>query len=227
MRRNHDKTYDLDRIIFSAVVGMKKSSMIYPVRGGLILEMDRRFTPEQNKIIADKAIKFRNEGVVGLDISGPNVSDFSMKDIQEPVEKAKSYGLGVTIHTGEAQPVEEVWEVVENLQPDRIGHGIKAAQDENLMKELREKNITLEVCPTSNVTLKVVKGWLEIGEIIQSLRDNGVKLTINSDGPVFYGTNVQQEFKKLLEMDVLDMEGVKQMVQNAREATFTRSELFG
>jgi adenosine deaminase len=222
MRRNKDKLYDLDRIIFSAIVGMKKASMIYPVKAGLILEMDRRFDEKANMIIAEKAIKFKNEGVVGIDLSGPNVDSFDIKSIQKSVEKAKSAGLGVTIHTGEAQPVEEMWEVVEKLQPDRIGHGIKSYKDEKLMEELVKKDICLEVCPTSNVILSVVKNWLEVHQILDTFNSRGVKYTINSDGPVFYNTNVKVEFEKLLEKEILTEEDILKIKQNYVKYSFIK-----
>ena len=222
MRRNKDKLYDLDRVIFSAIVGMKKASMIYPVKAGLILEMDRRFNEKTNMIIAQKAIKFKNEGVVGLDLSGPNVEGFEMKSIQKAVEKAKSAGLGITIHTGEAQPVEEMWEVVERLQPDRIGHGIKSYTDEKLMSELIKRDICLEVCPTSNVILSVVKNWLEVNTILDTFMDRGVQFTINSDGPVFYNTNVKLEIEKLLEKEILEEQDVLKIKENYKKYSFVR-----
>ena len=222
MRRNKEKFYDLDRIIFSAIVGMKKATMVYPVKTGLILEMDRRFSLKKNQIIVEKAISFRNEGIVGIDLSGPNVDNFSIKELAPIVEKAKSYGLGVTIHTGEAQPASEVWEVVNYLNPDRIGHGIRSVDDIKLMKTLSEKNIYLEVCPTSNVILSVVKGWNEVKEILTTLRENNVKVTINSDGPVFYNTNVKGELEKLLEKKILTYPEILQVIQNSKDCSFTK-----
>ncbi len=220
MRRNSDKTYDLDRIIFSSIVGMKKACMIYPVKAGIILEMDRRFTEKQNAIIVDKAIKFRNEGIVGVDLSGPNVKSFEMTSIKKSIEKAKNYGLGVTIHTGEAQPVEEMWEVIKLFDPDRIGHGIKAAGDDKLMEELTKRDICLEVCPTSNVILSIVRNWLEVHQILETFLQRGVKFTINSDGPVFYNTNVKKELETLHEKEILTEKQIKEVIKNAKKYSF-------
>jgi adenosine deaminase len=222
MRRNREGLYDLDKVIFSAIVGLKKACMIYPVQAGLIIEMDRRFNQKQNQILVDKAISFRNEGVVGIDLSGPNVKSFEMKSIQKPVEKAKSFGLGVTVHTGEATPASEVREVIDLLQPDRIGHGVRSVDDEKLMQDLAARNICLEICPTSNITLKIIENWDEMGRIINVFKDKGVKFTINSDGPVFFNKNVKQEVAGLVEMGILDMEDVKMIRKNAVEHTFTK-----
>lgn len=220
MRRNREGLYDLDKIIFSAIVGMKKACMIYPVKAGLIIEMDRRFTPEKNRIIVDKAIKFRNEGVVGVDVSGPNVATFEISQIAPLTDKAKSYGLGVTIHTGEATPVEEVREVLELIKPDRIGHGIRSVDDPATMELIAAENICLEICPTSNITLKLVKNWSEMGEILNCFKKYGVKFTINSDGPVFFNTNVKQEIEKLLEKKILDTHDISKIRNVAEEKSF-------
>jgi adenosine deaminase len=71
MKRNKDGLFDLDKIIFSAIVGMQRAMMEYPVKGGVIIEMDRRFPLHMNEVIARKAISFAGKGVLGLDISGP------------------------------------------------------------------------------------------------------------------------------------------------------------
>jgi adenosine deaminase len=224
MRRNKEKFYDLDRIIFSAIVGMKKATMVYPVKTGLILEMDRRFSLKKNQIIVQKAIDYRNEGVVGIDLSGPNVENFEIKELAKTVEKAKSYGLGVTIHTGEAQPASEVWDVVNYLNPDRIGHGIRSVDDIKLMEALSKKNIYLEICPTSNVILRVVKDWNEVKRTLSTLKENNVKFTINSDGPVFYNTNVKGELEKLLEKNILDYEEIQEVIKNSKDCTFIKNK---
>jgi len=223
MRRNGDKMYDLDRILLSATVGARKAMMEYPIQVGIIVEMDRRFTVEQNKIIVDKAIAFQHDGVVGIDISGPNHPDFCMKDIAPLTEKARSHGLGVTIHTGEAQPVKEVWEVLKYINPDRLGHGIRAVEDPALMKEISQRGITLEVCPTSNVILQVIKNWDDMKRTIRTLLDNQVKTTINSDGPVFLQTNVRNEYNTLMEKGILSQKEAEECNMVAHQVSFIRS----
>lgn len=222
MRRNRDGLYDLDRVIYSALIGMKKACMIYPIKAGIIIEMDRRFDAKRNNIIANKAIGFRNEGIVGLDLSGPHVSDFSIDDIIKPMEKAKSFDLGVTVHTGEEGTIEEMWEVLEKISPDRIGHGIKSVADEKLLKELAKRQILLEVCPTSNVSLQLVEGWNGVKNILDTFKDHGIRFNINSDGPVILGTNVKKEYENLLQRGIFDLDDVKQCIKNARSSTFIK-----
>jgi adenosine deaminase len=120
----------------AAVRGLDRAALEFPrVRAGLILMMDRTFTREQNEVIVEKAIRYKPRGVVGIDIAGPrpNGGRYPYRDLAPLVEHARSASLGVTIHVGEeggAHGIEEVGEVVEFLRPDRVGHGILAAQVE-------------------------------------------------------------------------------------------------
>jgi adenosine deaminase len=220
MRRNADRTYDIDRILLSAYVGMTRAMMEYPIQVGLILEMDRRFDPKMNKIIVEKAIQHKSQGIVGVDVSGPNVSEFSFDDIFPLTDKAKSHGLGVTIHTGEAQPVEEVLEVIDKIRPHRLGHGIRSVDDPKAIRKLLQHNICLEICPSSNVTLSVVKDWKEMGNTIQKLFCEGVPITINSDGPVFLQTNALQECTTLIDKKILTKKQVETCQENSRAFSF-------
>src|SRR3954467_6386202 len=156
MKRNRGGERDLDHIILAAIRGLDRASLEYPqVRAALILMMDRTFTADQNMVIIEKAIRYAPRGVVGVDIAGPRPGGarYDYTQIREHVELARDAGLGVTVHVGEeggAHGVEELAEVIESLRPDRIGHGILAAREPDLMEALRAAGITLEICPTSN-----------------------------------------------------------------------------
>src|SRR5207244_1403708 len=135
MKRNRGGERDLDHIILAAIRGLDRASLEYPqVRAGLILMMDRTFSAELNGIIVEKAIRWAARGIVGVDIAGPRVDGarYDYRQVAPMVEEARAAGLGVTIHVGEEggdTGREEIAEVVEVLQPDRIGHGILAAGD--------------------------------------------------------------------------------------------------
>lgn len=222
MLRNKGGEQDLDKIIFSALVGMKKACLEYPVKAGIVLMMDRRFGKEKNDVVAHKAAKFASEGVVGLDIAGPMNPDFNVEDLVDAVRIAKDAGLGITIHTGEVTGADEVRRVVELLSPNRIGHGIRSIDDPALLTLLKEKNIVLEVCPTSNIQTQAARDWDDIKKIIDTLKASGVAFTINSDGPELLGTSVKEEFEKLLEKGVMTPEDVIACTETARRATFVK-----
>lgn len=220
MRRNRNGEHDLDRIILAATHGMKKAQLEYPVKAGIIIEMDRRFTPRQNEILADKAIAFRKEGVVGLDLSGPTNNTFKVSDVVHPVIKAKKAGLGITIHTGETSDTKEMWEVVTLLKPDRIGHGVRCIRDKKLMDVLRENRIILEICPTSNIRLAILKGWNEVKDVFHTLKKNKVLFTVNSDSPELLLTDVRDELKRLIRHTIFTAQEALEISKFANKATF-------
>jgi adenosine deaminase len=223
MLRNKGGEQDLDKIIFAAIIGMKQACLEYPVRAGLILMMDRRFTKKQNDIIAAKAAKFAREGIIGLDIAGPLNPDFKVKDLVDAVELVREKGIKITIHTGEVTSVAEIWEVINLLKPDRIGHGIRAVDDPKLMEYLSDHAIPLEVCPTSNLQTSAVKTWKQMGDIISTLKKYHVPFTINSDGPELLGTSVKEEFERLIERGIFTSKDVIACTKTANKVTFIQS----
>ena len=231
MKRNRGGERDLDHIIMAAVRGLDRASLEYPqVRAGLILMMDRTFTERQNAIIVEKAIRYAPRGVVGIDIAGPRPdknSPYPYRDLAPLIEEAREAGLGVTIHVGEEggrHGIAEIREVVETLRPERIGHGILAAQDEALMEQIREAEITLEICPTSNLLTKALPDEDAVRETFRAFTDNGVRFTIATDGPEMMRTHLRDEFELLERIGALDSEGLRDANARGHEVSFVSRE---
>jgi len=223
MKRNRGGERDLDHIIMAAIRGMDKAILEYPqVKAGLILMLDRTFPYRLNEIIYKKALKYKNRGVIGLDLAGPQTKQFKMLEYVKLFKEAKKKGLGITIHTGEEGKLKEMKDVVKLIRPHRIGHGILAWQDKELMKQLVRQKIVLEVCPTSNLKSGVIKSIDEMRKIIQTLYYNKVKLTINTDGPEMYHTNLFKEMEFLRINDILTQKQLNECQVNARKATFIK-----
>jgi adenosine deaminase len=220
MKRNRGGEQDLDHIISAAIRGMDRAMLEYPVAPGLILCLDRAFPYALNEIIAEKAIAYSSRGVVGIDIAGPESADFKPPDYKRLFDRCRRKGLGITVHTGESGPVEEVAQVIEHLEPSRLGHGVKSAFDPRTMAMIRERNITLEVCPTSNINTRVVSGWDEFRWIFDTFRRNKVKFTINTDGPEMLRTYIRDELSTLGRLGILSVEEQQQMAEWARQASF-------
>jgi adenosine deaminase len=226
MKRNRGGERDLDHIILAAVRGLDRASLEYPqVRAGLILMMDRTFTPEQNMIIVEKAIRWAPRGVVGVDIAGPRPGGgrYDYRQIVPMVEEARSAGLGVTIHVGEEGGDvgrEEIREVVEALRPDRIGHGILAAGDAALMDELAAAGIVLEICPTSNLLTKALAGENELRETLRRFVEHGVGFTIATDGPEMMRTHLRDELELLRRIGALEEDELSEANRRGHEASF-------
>jgi adenosine deaminase len=136
----------------------------------------------------------------------------------------------VTIHVGEEgeeHGVEEIGEVVESLHPDRIGHGILAARDPELMDALREAEIVLEICPTSNLLTKALPDEAAIRETFRAFVDHGVQFTIATDGPEMMRTHLRDEFELLSRIGALDEKELGAANTRGHEASFVdRSAVF-
>jgi adenosine deaminase len=226
MKRNRGGERDLDHIIMAASRGLDRARLEYPqVRAGLILMMDRTFTREQNEVIVEKAIRYVSRGVVGVDIAGPRPGGerYRYAQILPMVEAAREAGLGVTIHVGEeggAVGRDEIREVVEVLRPDRIGHGILAAGDPELMAALREADVVLEICPTSNLLTKALPGEEAVRATFRAFVENGVAFTVATDGPEMMRTHLRDELDLLLRIGALDEDELAEANRCAHEASF-------
>lgn len=225
--RSRNGERDLDHLIVYALQGIERACLKYPVKAGLILMMDRRFTEHENQTIVSKAIKYKHRGIVGIDLAGPVKRDkshtFRVKSIKHLVAEAKSHGLGVTVHTGEATNVDEMWEVLAELSPQRIGHGIACITDKKLMKHLRENHIVLETCPTSNLNTKLIKNFDEMRNVYKTLKENNVPFTINTDGPEMQMISLRKEYEKLLTNKILTEKELLAANKLAHESSFIKS----
>ena len=227
MKRNRGGERDLDHIIMAAIRGLDRAGLEYPqVRSGLILMMDRTFTERQNAIIVEKAIRYAPRGIIGIDIAGPRPDHdgpYPYRDLLPLVEQAREAGLGVTIHVGEEggeYGIAEIREVVSTLRPDRIGHGILAAQDPKLMEQLREAEIVLEICPTSNLLTKALESEDALRDTFRAFTDHEVAFTIATDGPEMMRTHLRDEFELLLRIGAVDEERLSEANRRGHESTF-------
>ena len=228
MKRNRGGERDLDHIILAAIRGLDIASLEYPqVRAGLILMMDRTFSPRQNEIIVEKAIRWAARGIVGVDIAGPRPGGarYDYRQVQPMVEEARGAGLGVTIHVGEEggdMGRAEIGEVLEVLRPDRIGHGILAASDPELMRELREAEVILEICPTSNLLTKALPDEEAVRDVFRTFVEHGVRFTIATDGPEMMRTHLRDELDLLLRIGALSQDEIDEANVRGHDASFVR-----
>src|SRR5436305_1484848 len=228
MKRNRGGERDLDHIILAAIRGLDRASLEYPhVRAGLILMMDRTFTAEQNAVIVEKAIGWAPRGIVGVDIAGPRPDGarYDYRQVAPMVEEARGAGLGVTIHVGEEGGDigrEEIGEVVEVLRPDRIGHGILAAGDDELMAALRDSEIVLAICPTSNLLTKALPSEEAVRDVFRTFVEHGVRFTIATDGPEMMHTHLRDELDLLLRSGALTQQELDEANARGHDASFVR-----
>ena len=229
MKRNQKGRRDLDHILHAALRGMDRACLEYGVKAGLILCLAREFDAEQNEKIVKKAIQYRGRGVVGVDLAGTETNTI---ELGESVDKyarifamARDAGLGTTIHTGETMATsgEGVIAVLKHLKPDRIGHGIRAAYNEEALDRLAESGTTLEICPTSNLHTRAVKELDEFNFILNKFVDHSVPITINTDGTYLCNTNLKREFKLVRDSGFLSSDQLETIRKRAFAASFLNS----
>jgi adenosine deaminase len=117
---------------------------------------------------------------------------------------------------------EEVAEVVEHLRPERIGHGILAAGDPELMRSLHELGVVLEICPTSNLLTKALPDEDALREIFRRFVEHGVAFTIATDGPEMMRTHLRDELDLLLRIGALDEDELREANARGHAAAFQR-----
>jgi adenosine deaminase len=133
--------------------------------------------------------------------------------------------LAPTIHVGEEggeYGIAEIREVVSSLRPDRIGHGILAAQDVKLMGQICEAEIVLEICPTSNLLTNALPDEEAVRDTFGAFSAHGVPLTIATDGPEMMRTHLRDEFELLLKIGAVDECQLGDANRRGHEASFVR-----
>lgn len=226
MKHNNNDQIDLDHMVMAMLRGMERALLEYPeLSAGLIFCLDRQFTYEMNEILVEKAIKYNRRGVVGIDVANYDTGMFNLEQYEGLFERARNAGLRVTVHSGETDDTNDMWDVVKYAKPDRIGHGIKAAYDKELMKVLAEQEIVLEVCPISNIANSNVSGVDELRYIFDQFIENGVKFCINSDWPAMIKeANLRRQLEFLRKHKLLTEEQIIQCNKTAFEASFVRGK---
>lgn len=134
---------------------------------------------------------------VGLGLAGPEDRPHAIAPLVETFARAKAEGLHVLPHAGELAGAERIWEVVRELGAERIGHGVRCLEDPALVEHLRDRGIALEVCPSSNVRLGVVPSLAE--HPLPRLLDAGLKVSLGSDDPPLFDTDLVQEYVRVAE----------------------------
>jgi adenosine deaminase len=205
--------------------GMERALLEYEnLSAGIIFCMAREFSYEQNKIIIEKALKYKHRGVIAIDVAGPANPNFHLKEYQDLFDKARQEGLGITIHSGEVEAANDMWEALEFGKPTRIGHGIKAAYDKALMQKLASEKVVLEICPFSNLATKAVKDTEELTFILHTLLENNVLFTINTDWPeTIKEAHLWKQFRFLKEQTILTEEQLETCNKIAFDSSFIQT----
>ena len=179
-----------EAVVDAVVAGVREAHEVVPIPVGLIGILLRDLGPDlaqqQLAVVLDRRDVFR-----AIDIAG-NEAGYPAELFADVYTKARAAGLRLTAHAGEAAGAQSVWDAVQHLGVERIGHGVRAAEDERLMAHLAEHQITLEVAISSNVHTSTAESYA--AHPITTLIGHGVPVTLNTDNPRASNVTLSQEY---------------------------------
>ncbi|MEN4100224.1 MAG: adenosine deaminase [Anaerolineaceae bacterium] len=207
----------VDSCIENILAGLKDAEDKYGIVTSLIVAGLRNHDPKVNADLAKSACWYRDQGVVGFDLAGDEAG-FPASIHQEAFEIVRDAGLPYTIHAGEASGAENVRYAVEVLGAARIGHGVRSIESTYVMELLRERQVLLEVCPTSNVHTGTVPSIQS--HPVKILYDFGIPVSINDDDPVTSRTRTSNELMLMHSVFGMTMEDLIEIQLTTLEHSF-------
>ncbi|MPZ54162.1 MAG: adenosine deaminase, partial [Acidimicrobiia bacterium] len=157
------------------------------------------------------------EGSIGLGLGGPEIG-VPRPQFDEVFGRARTMGLHSLPHAGETTGPETIWDAIRHLGAERIGHGISSVDDPELIRYLKENDIALEVCPTSNLCTRAVDDIEH--HPMPSLMEKGVTVTLNSDDPGMFNTTLNREYELAHDVFGIDAHGLANLVHAAVAASY-------
>lgn len=185
----------LEEVIGSVVRGMKKAQEKYDIQGNYILSILRTMPKDRINETIDAGAKFLNDGVVAFDLAGSEVPGFCHEFIPY-AQYACEKGYRVTIHAGEQGSGQNVFDAITLLNAERVGHGIHIKGHQEAYDLVKEKNVALETCPSSNIQTKAVENLHS--HPIKAFHKDGVLITINTDNRTVSNTTMTDEVRKVV-----------------------------
>lgn len=184
----------------------------------LLVDVSRTFGLENAMANYQLFKSHPSSAIIGIGLGGAEQKG-PCKDFGPVFEKAHAEGFHAVAHAGEDVGPESVWDAIKVLNAERIGHGITSIQDEKLVEYLAEKQIPLEVCPTSNTFTKKVVQTIE-EHPIRAFFDKGVLVTVNTDDPVFFKVTLLDELWSLHKKAGFSLDQIKVLLENSFKASF-------
>ncbi|HEY2171591.1 MAG TPA: adenosine deaminase [Candidatus Angelobacter sp.] len=181
-----------------------------------IFDAVRHFGPEAAAEVFDLAARLRERNVVGIGIGGDEARG-PAEGFRDLYKKAADNGLRLTAHAGETTGPESVWGAL-NIGAERIGHGLSAANDPELMEVMAQKQVPVEICITSNLRTGACKEMQE--HPVKKFFDEGLMITLNSDDPAMFQTSLNKEYEIAQQEFNFTEEHLRELARNSIEASF-------
>jgi adenosine deaminase len=191
----HATEMSIGEVITAAAAGVREGTRRSGMPAGLVACALRHHDGDTNEAVARAAADHAGLGVVGFDVAGDELLFPSLEPMVRPFAIAAAAGLGLTAHAAEAGSAQHVREAVERLGVRRIGHGIRAIDDGEILRWAADEGICFEQCPTSNVLTGAVPSYAE--HPIRAFLEAGCKVVIGDDDPTTTGAPLSAEFSHL------------------------------
>lgn len=184
---------------------------------GVIITVVRERGPELADWLVGEALQCPDCRLVGIDLAGDE-ENYPPALFSRALGRARDAGMGITVHAGEFAGAAGIWAAIYHLGAMRIGHGIRAVEDPSLLDCFRERGVTVEICPSSNLRLGLIPS-LE-AHPLNAFLEHGVRVTVNSDDPMLLGTTLSRELHLMARAHGLGPDAVLDLMANAARAAF-------
>lgn len=201
--------------------GMARAKAKTGIEGRMIVTGVRHFGVESVEAAARFAATCGHPLVTGWGMAGEERFG-RVADYARAFDIARDAGLGITVHAGELAGWQSVADAIDQVRPSRIGHGVRAVENPDLVKRIADAGIVLEVCPVSNIELKVFPTFAQ--HPFPTLRAAGCKVTLNSDDPPYFWTTLKREYEVAAEHFRLTEAELAGVTRTAIEAAFVDEE---
>jgi aminodeoxyfutalosine deaminase len=211
---------DFDGIFEGLERGRARAARDFGISLLWIFDATRHFGIEEAQKVFELAVRYQDRNVVGVGIGGDE-QKAPPELFRSVYGYAEDNGLRLTAHAGETAPPESIWGAL-NLHAERIGHGLTAGLDADLIEELAYRQIPIEICLTSNLRTGVCKAIAE--HPAKSYFDQGVMIILNTDDPALFGTTLSREYQLAQETFAFTDEHLRELARNSFEASFLPAE---
>lgn len=203
--------------IEAVIRGMKRAERDFGILGGVIVCGMRSFDPKISLELAELAVAYKNRGVIGFDLAGPE-ENYPAKAHEEAFRLVLKNNINITIHAGEAYGAESIHQAVHYCGAHRIGHGTHLSEDGDLMNYVNDHRICLEICLTSNLQTKSVPSLER--HPFKFYRDYGLRLSLNTDNRLMSNTTVTDELYMAYEAFNLTLDDIKSIIIDGFKSAF-------
>ncbi|MFQ6014709.1 MAG: adenosine deaminase [Anaerolineae bacterium] len=189
----------------------------FGIRVQLLATVVREYDQLTARRIMEAVMTSPDKVIAGLDLAGDEVN-YPLEPYVDILRPGLDAGLPITVHAGEALGAASVKAAIDFLNPQRLGHGVRAIEDEAVLDLIRQRNIVLEICPTSNLQTGVVANFAE--HPLKELHERGISVTINTDDPCISDTTLTKEYQVAVEQIGITLSQLKEMILNGVRAAF-------